>query len=547
MRLLVVVGVCVLLVASPATATTTAAATGEPPLAEAGLDQTVQRGAGVILDAGGSRDPDGEVTGYDWRIEAPNGTTLTPECSDCERTRFTADAVGEYNVTVEVTDDDGNTANDTLYVTVESPPDGPTVSLSGNTAPSVDAPARYDATATAGDAELETVKWTVDGRNATEQEVDGESATRSLIRAFDDASSRTVRVTVTDEAGRTATDALRVDPRAERNNRGPPEESPDPEPVSTSQATETTTDLCRDNQAPQVSASVGTVRGYAYVNSETNDPDGITDTRYDPRSVISVPEVGKTKTITVTVQDDCGATDSDTVLVERDSETEVVQEERIKEVAAENVIKLHYESARDSARVPIGSEIIAGNPSELPSEVSGEVTTLLEERAVERSDDWTVRSYFRNNDGEVETKEVIITETKRTTTTTVETKTGITPLTNEGKTVRDDLNDDGQIDITDWRQAYPDHVSHDEVVNDLGGQPGQLGPTSQSGTPTRNTNNDDNTNNDNNHIERTNNDRDNDGHSETKRGATKDADNDGTTEVCSKGYCMNVDTDLHNT
>jgi hypothetical protein len=235
------------------------------------------------------------------------------------------------------------------------------------------------------------------------------------------------------------------------------------------------------------------------------------------------------------------------VLVERDSETEVVQEERIKEVAAENVIKLHYDSARDSARVPIGSEIIAGNPSELPSEVSGEVTTLLEERAVERSDDWTVRSYFRNNDGEVETKEVIITETKRTTTTTVETKTGITPLTNEGKTVRDDLNDDGQIDITDWRQAYPDHVSHDEVVNDLGGQPGQLGPTSQSGTPTRNTNNDDNTNNDNNHIERTNNDRDNDGHSETKRGATKDADNDGTTEVCSKGYCMNVDTDLHNT
>lgn len=569
MRLLVVVGVCVLLVASPATATTTAAATGEPPLAEAGLDQTVQRGAGVILDAGGSRDPDGEVTGYDWRIEAPNGTTLTPECSDCERTRFTADAVGEYNVTVEVTDDDGNTANDTLYVTVESPPDGPTVSLSGNTAPSVDAPARYDATATAGDAELETVEWTVDGRSATEQEVDGESATRSLIRAFDDASSRTVRVTVTDEAGRTATDALRVDPRAERSDSGPPEDPANaPEPASKPQAIETPTDLCRDNQAPQVSASVGTVRGYAYVNSETNDPDGsITDTRYDPRSVISVPEVGKTKTITVTVQDDCGTTDSDTVLVSRDSNKKVVEKRATKQVEYENVIELQYQ--RGAGGPPTGSKIISGRRSDLPGTVSGEVDTPPEEQAVHDSSRWKVLADYKRGDGDpnkktdgkyeavqdaekseqTETKTVTVTETK--TTTTTEAKTDISPFSKDGKTVRKDLNNDGKIDITDWQQEYPAPVSRENLVNDLGGGAVHVDSASQSKTPTRSTNNDNkgtsDDNDDSNDVERTNNDHDNDGHKKTKRGAAKDDDNDGTIEVCSNGYCMNVDTGLHNT
>ena len=558
MRLLVVVGVCVLLVASPATATTTAAATGEPPLAEAGLDQTVQRGAGVILDAGGSRDPDGEVTGYDWRIEAPNETTLTPECSDCERTRFTADAVGEYNVTVEVTDDDGNTANDTLYVTVESPPDGPTVSLSGNTAPSVDAPTRYDATATAGDAELETVEWTVDGRNATEQEVDGESATQSLIRAFDDASSRTVRVTVTDEAGRTTTDALRVDPRVESNNREPPEELPDSKPVSTSQATETTTDLCRDNQEPDVSADVQTNNGVARILSEYNDPDGsVVYVRHNPGSTMPLPEVGTTETVTVTVEDNCGATASDMVLVGQKTGSEETQETRKKRVEYENVIELQYQ--RGAGGPPTGSKIISGRRSDLPGVVSGEVDTPTEEQAVHDSSKWKVLADYNPGDGDpnnktdgkyeavqdaenseqTETKVVTVTESE--TTVTAVTKTDVTPFNNNGKMVKDDLNNNGKIDISDWRQKYPD------LAFDRGGRSIQGGPTSQSNGPTQSTNNDNGGTNDNNSVEKTNSDHDGDGHNSVKSAAKKDDDNDGTIEVCSNGYCMNVDTDLHNT
>ncbi|PSQ22128.1 hypothetical protein BRD04_04980 [Halobacteriales archaeon QS_9_67_17] len=519
MRLLVVVGVCALLVASPATATTTAAPTGEPPLAEAGLDQTVQRGAGVILDAGGSRDPDGEITGYDWQIKAPNGTTVTPECSDCEQTRFTADTVGEYNVTVEVTDDDGNTANDTLYVTVESPPDGPTVSLSGDTAPSVDAPARYDATATAGDAELKTVEWTVDGQNATEQDVGEESATESLIRAFDDASPRTVRVTVTDEAGRTASDALRIDPRAERNDRGAPEGPPESTP--TLEEMDTPYEPCAENQEPDVSADArvsvdmrasGEV---AYISSEQSDPDGsIIDVRYKPGSTVPVPEAGKTKTATVTVEDNCGATASDVVLIGQETDEKTIQKTKTQEVENENVIEV-----RIDGWAVVGSKIRSGKSSDLPDTVSGQVDRAPEMRAVIGSTEWTViKNHVGHREntskdgtrlsGEDATQTEIqyVNETETVKITETELKTDVTPYEKSGKTVTNDLNNDGKIDIVDWRQKYPSH----------------------------------------NTVEETNNDHDDDGHNSVKSLEEKDENNDGTAEVCSRGYCMDLDTDLNN-
>ena len=100
------------------------------PLADAGLDQEVEYGATVRLDATGSRDPDGEVTAYEWTIERPDGTTVEPDCSSCGRTSFRPQSVGTYAVTVTVTDDEGATRSDTLYVEVEGGT-GPSVSLSG--------------------------------------------------------------------------------------------------------------------------------------------------------------------------------------------------------------------------------------------------------------------------------------------------------------------------------------------------------------------------------------------------------------------------------
>lgn len=97
----------------------------EPPLVDAGLDQNVRRGTTVYLDGGGAVDPDGEIVAYEWRIETPRGEQSVPEDPNAETTRFVPDEVGRYRVTLTVTDGDGATESDTLYVDVRagrSPP-----------------------------------------------------------------------------------------------------------------------------------------------------------------------------------------------------------------------------------------------------------------------------------------------------------------------------------------------------------------------------------------------------------------------------------------
>jgi hypothetical protein len=92
----------------------------EPPLADAGLDQQATAGSAVQLDASGSRAPGGNLTGYEWTITTPNGTVVAPQCDTCARTWFVPNQVGRYEATVTVTDDEGRTSSDTLYVDVET-------------------------------------------------------------------------------------------------------------------------------------------------------------------------------------------------------------------------------------------------------------------------------------------------------------------------------------------------------------------------------------------------------------------------------------------
>ena len=86
-----------------------------PPIADAGDDQSVTDTDGdgsetVTLDGTGSMDPDGSITAYEWREgSSPVGTGASPSV---------ALAVGVHVLTLEVTDDDGETAVDTVTVTV---------------------------------------------------------------------------------------------------------------------------------------------------------------------------------------------------------------------------------------------------------------------------------------------------------------------------------------------------------------------------------------------------------------------------------------------
>jgi len=190
----------------------------ERPLADAGLDQDVDRGATVLLDGTGSRDPDGRIVEYEWSITRPGGTTTEPDCVDCPRTRFVPNATGQFAVTLTVTDDEGATATDTLYVDV-SPGKPPTVELTGPSRVSRNRPATYVADAEPGTAPLDRVVWRIDGRTIATQDIDDTSTVTRPI-AIPSVGSHRVTATVHDRDGQTAVDEHAVDIEADSDDGG---------------------------------------------------------------------------------------------------------------------------------------------------------------------------------------------------------------------------------------------------------------------------------------------------------------------------------------
>ncbi|WP_277555520.1 PKD domain-containing protein [Halobaculum limi] len=198
-----------------------------PPLADAGLDQRVERGAVVWLDGGGSLDLDGDVVGYEWTVTAPNGTVVSSASPTAATTSFVAAAVGRYLVTLTVTDDDGATRSDTLYVDVgtDPPSDDPASNrtIGSNTSgDSTDGPTNAPPTGriTGPDAVVRGERATFtasasdpDGSVTSFAWSNGETG-RSLTRQFDVPAGETftfsVRVTDDDGATRTLTKSVLV-------------------------------------------------------------------------------------------------------------------------------------------------------------------------------------------------------------------------------------------------------------------------------------------------------------------------------------------------
>ena len=90
-----------------------------PPTADAGPNQTVEDtddngGEDLVLDGSGSSDSDGTIVSYSWTegvTEIATGVNPT-----------VAFAVGEHNVTLTVTDNEGATDTDAVVITVEAAP-----------------------------------------------------------------------------------------------------------------------------------------------------------------------------------------------------------------------------------------------------------------------------------------------------------------------------------------------------------------------------------------------------------------------------------------
>ncbi|PSQ16770.1 hypothetical protein BRD00_10125 [Halobacteriales archaeon QS_8_69_26] len=267
----------------------------ERPLADAGLDQSVKVGATVHLDAAGSRDPDGEIVAYEWAIVAPDGTEFAPDCPTCERTTFRPTDTGTYEVSLTVTDDDGATANDTLYVTV-SGDQPPAVDVSGPTSVTVPADPVYTATVSAGSEDVARIVWTVDGRQVFEESI-GEG-THSVPIDFTDPGTHNVTARVVDEGSppSAAVDSVTVDARDPADSSGQP-------PVA---------DISANRSGVIVDGAIGLDAGESY------DPDGTIERyvwQFDEgsdrtgESITVRPSTPGVLEVTLTVEDDDGNTD----------------------------------------------------------------------------------------------------------------------------------------------------------------------------------------------------------------------------------------------
>ncbi|NEU56587.1 PKD domain-containing protein [Halorussus sp. MSC15.2] len=233
------VALVVLLVVTPVTSGTLrpkdSASPNETPLADAGLDQEVKKGATVLFDGTGSRDSDGRIKRYNWSIRTPGNETLGPDCPTCARTRFTPNEIGRYRVTLTVTDDSGTTSSDTLYVDVASGT-GPTISLSGPDRPDVGSTVNYTANLDSGAASLGYVVWTADGIVIANHTLSADQQSDTASKHFPTAGERTITATVYDTDNRSSTASISVDVRTD-----PPDESPGTNPSIANRSSPTVT------------------------------------------------------------------------------------------------------------------------------------------------------------------------------------------------------------------------------------------------------------------------------------------------------------------
>jgi PKD repeat protein len=171
----------------------------------------------VTFDGG---DSTGNVTSYGWTFgdeatdgNETNGNATDGNASDGNETTANATAsgetvihtyesAGEYTVTLTVVAADGDTAQATETVTVETP--APTAAIAAPEAAGINESVTVDANASVAASGDRRFEWRIDG------EVVEDANESTLTTAFEQAGEYTVSVTVTDDTGGSDTDEVVV-------------------------------------------------------------------------------------------------------------------------------------------------------------------------------------------------------------------------------------------------------------------------------------------------------------------------------------------------
>jgi len=259
----------------------------DAPSADCGPDQVVSCGDEVTIDGRESSDNVG-IASYEWDFVDVEPMTMTGI-----EVVHTFDVPGEHTVTLTVTDGGGNTGTDTMTITVvddENPVadagEAPTGATAGDT---------VTLSASNSTDNVGIVNYTWEFTDVSEVVLYGET----VEYVFSEAGEFVVTLTVRDGAGNTDTDTISVTVLEPPINDPPTADAGDDEAISTD------TEYTFDGSGSSADSTNFT---WTFIY------DGGTKTLYGETANWTFDISGE-YTVTLTVTDDLGATDTDTVTI----------------------------------------------------------------------------------------------------------------------------------------------------------------------------------------------------------------------------------------
>ncbi len=301
----------------------------QAPIANAGPDQSVTDSDNngseqIALDGSGSTDSDGTIESYVW---SENGSQIATG----EKPNVTL-STGQYTINLTVTDDDGTTNTDTVNITINEAANqdpianaGPDQSVTDSDSDGVEQTTLDGSGSTDSDGTIQSYVWSESG---------SQIATGVNLNVTLSTSQHTITLTVTDDDGATDTDTVIIIIN----------EPPNQDPIANAGQDQSVTDS-DNNGSEQITLdgsgstdSDGTIESYVWSENGSQIATGV-----NPNVTLSTGQ----HTITLTVTDDDGATDTDTVLA-------TINE--FFDITAPSVT--NYSPATDEIQVPLNNLII---------------------------------------------------------------------------------------------------------------------------------------------------------------------------------------------
>jgi PKD repeat protein len=166
------------------------------PTANAGSDQTVLQGTTVTFDGSGSIDNMG-IASYTWTFTDVTLQTLTGP-----NPKYTFNKIGNFQVTLNVSDYAGNWNTDTMWVNVSADTTSPIANAGPDQTVNEDTPVTFDGSGSSDNVGITAYTWTF--TDVTVKTLTGEKPTYT----FNTPGVYTITLNVTDAAGNWATDTV---------------------------------------------------------------------------------------------------------------------------------------------------------------------------------------------------------------------------------------------------------------------------------------------------------------------------------------------------